>query len=106
MARNVYDFVAGDTGSVIQVTLRNKQTKTVIDLTSATVRFRFQIAEGPIKAPMMTVNSPSTAGVVQYQFVASDLTPGTMQAAVEVTFSDTTILSQLDEFTFQVREKI
>jgi len=106
MAGTLYDFVEGDTNSVIRVTIINKQTRAVIDLTGATVRFRFSIDAGPLKVPVMTINAPATDGVCQYQFVVGDLTPGTMDAAIEVTFGDTTILSQLDQFKFQVRTKL
>jgi hypothetical protein len=106
MAGTLYDFVEGDTNSVIRVTITNKQTKTVIDLTSATIRLVFSIDSGPVKSPIMTIVSPSTNGIVEYQFVTGDLTPGTMTAAIEITFSDTTILSQLDSFKFNVRAKL
>lgn len=106
MALTLYDFVAGDTNSVVRVTIINKQTRAVIDLTSATVLFIFSIDSGPTKSQTMTVLAPATAGVCEYQFVTGDLVVGTMSAAVQVTFADTTILSQLDSFTFQNRAKL
>ena len=106
MAGTIYDFVEADTNSVVRVTITNRQTKLPIDLTAATVRFRFSIDGGTVKAPTMTIVSPATAGVVEYQFITGDLTPGTMSAATEITFADTTILSQLDVFTFRVRAKL
>jgi hypothetical protein len=106
MAAPIFDFVALDTNSVVRVTIVNKQTRGVIDLTNATVLFIFSIDTGPTKSPTMTVLAPATAGIAEYQFVTGDLVAGTMSAAVQVTFADTTILSQLDSFTFQVRAKL
>jgi hypothetical protein len=106
MATSLFDFVAGDTNSVVRVTIVNKQTRVVVDLTGSTVNFIFSIGTGPTKSAVMTILSPATAGVCEYQFVAGDLVAGTMSAAIQVTFADTTILSQLDSFTFQVRAKL
>lgn len=106
MATTLYAFVAGDTNSVVRVTIVNKQTRDVIDLTGSTVRFIFSIDSGPTKSVVMTILSPATAGVCEYQFVTGDLVAGTMTANIEVTFADTTVLSQLDSFTFQVRAKL
>ena len=106
MAAPIYDFVALDTNSVVRVTIVNKQTRAVIDLTNATVVFIFSIDTGPTKSATMTVLVPATAGIAEYQFVTGDLVAGTMTAAIQVTFADTTILSQLDSFTFQVRAKL
>lgn len=106
MATSLYDFVAQDTNSVVRVTIINKQTRDVILLTGSTVRFIFSIDSGPTKSPIMTILSPATAGVCQYQFVTGDLVTGTMSANIEITFADTTVLSQLDSFKFQVRAKL
>ncbi len=106
MAVTIYNFVAGDTNSVVRVTIVNKQTRAAIDLTNATVLFIFSIDGGATKSATMTVLPPATAGVAQYQFVTGDLVAGVMIANIEVTFADTTILSQLDSFTFQVRAKL
>ena len=106
MATALYDFVALDTNSVVRVTIINKQTRAVIDLTNSTVLFIFSIDSGITKSATMTILSPATAGVCQYQFVTGDLTAGRMSAAVQITFADTTILSQLDSFTFDIREKL
>ncbi len=106
MAAPIFDFVAGDTNSVVRVTVVNKQTRAVIDLTNATVLFIYTIDTGSTQSRTMTVLSPATAGVVEYQFVTGDLVAGAMIANIEVTFADATILSQLDSFTFQVRAKL
>ena len=106
MAAPIFDFVAGDTNSVVRVTIINKQTRAVIDLTNATVLFIFSIDTGPTKSATMTVLSPATAGIAQYQFVVGDLVAGRMSAAVQVTFADTTVLSQLDTFIFEIRAKL
>ncbi len=106
MAVTIYDFVAGDTNSVVRVTIVNKQTRAVIDLTSATVLFIYTIDTGSTQSRTMTVLAPATAGVCEYQFVTGDLVAGTMIANIEVTFLDATILSQLDSFTFEVRAKL
>ncbi len=106
MAVTIYDFVALDTNSVVRVTIVNKQTRAVIDLTNSTVLFIFSIDGGPTKSATMTVLAPATAGVAEYQFITGDLVAGTMNANIEVTFADSTILSQLDSFIFQIRAKL
>jgi hypothetical protein len=106
MAAPIFDFVAADTNSVVRVTIVNKQTRGVIDLTNTTVLFIFSIDSGPTKSATMTVLAPALDGVVEYQFVVGDLVEGTMTAAIQVTFADTTILSQLDSFTFRIRAKL
>jgi len=106
MAATKFDFVQADTASVLRVTLLNKQTRVPIDLTGSTVRLIWSIDSGPTQSRVMTLVAPFTSGVCEYKFLAADLTPGKMTAATEITFADTSILSQLDSFTFQVRAKL
>lgn len=105
MAGTLYDFVENDTASVLVVTLVNKQTRVPIDLTGSTVRLVYTIDAGVTQSRVMAIVTP-LSGICQYQFITGDLTPGKMEAATEITFSDTTILSQLDSFIFQVRAKL
>ena len=107
MAAAIFTFVAGDTGSTVRITIVNKQTRKVIDLTNAaTILFIYTIDTGSTQSRTMTILSPATAGVCEYQFVTGDLVAGTMTANIEVTFTDSTILSQLDSFTFNIRAKL
>ena len=105
MASTKFDFVEADTASVVNVTIVNKQTRTPIDLTGSTVRLIYSIDDGSTQSRIMTIVTP-LSGVVEYKFAVDDLLPGTMTANTEVTFADTTILSQLDSFIFQVRAKL
>jgi hypothetical protein len=105
MGATLFTFVEADTASVLRVTLVNKQTLGAIDLTGSTVRLIYTIDDGSTQSRVMTLVTP-LSGICEYQFVTGDLTPGKMIANTEITFSDTTILSQLDSFTFQVRAKL
>jgi len=107
MAVTLFDFVEGDTNSTVRIPIVNKQTRAVIDLTNAaTVRFIYTIDSGSTQSRIMTILSPATAGICEYQFVTGDLVAGIMTANIEVTFTDSTILSQLDSFTFNIRAKL
>jgi ABC-type iron transport system FetAB ATPase subunit len=55
----------------------------------------------------MTVNSPPTAGIVQYQFVTADTpTPGVIRMAVILTFQDSTVITSTIENDVLIRAKI
>ncbi len=58
---------------------------TVIDLTSATVNIIYKIGTAAATTEAAAVQSPETAGKVQFQFSDGDLVAGTMQYQFHVT---------------------
>lgn len=102
-------LVAGDTGTVLRVTVRNQQSKGRLDLTGATVRLIWRIDGGAKQTRVMTlVDAPS--GVASYQFATGELTAiaygSTLTAEVEVTDAGGAILTQLQLLDFKVRAKL
>ena len=79
-----------------------------INLTSAmSAVLRISVNEAAAVSRSMTINSPLTAGVVQYQFVTAD-TPsvGKIKMEVVLTFQDGTIITSPVEDDIVVRPKI
>jgi hypothetical protein len=79
-----------------------------INLTSlSTALLRISVNEAPAVARSMTVNSPATAGVVQYQYITAD-TPalGKIRMEVVLTFQDGTVITSPIEDDVVVRAKI
>lgn len=104
------DLVEGDTGTVLDRTLRNKQTLQPINLLGATVTVRWTIDDGaPVQRTMTIVDA--AAGRVQYQFGVGDLVIGSgkessMRLNVVATDSSGKVLTELKPKTFTIRRKI
>lgn len=104
------DLVEGDTGTVLDFTVRNKQSATAIDLTGATVTLRWTIDGGtPVQQTMTLVDAPS--GRVSYQFGAGELAVPTgdksaMRLNVVVTDSGGKVVTQTKPITYTIRKKI
>jgi hypothetical protein len=79
-----------------------------LNLTSlSTAVLRISVNEAPAVSRSMTVNSPPTAGIVQYQYVTAD-TPalGKIRMEVVLTFQDSTVITSPIEDDVMVRAKI
>lgn len=104
------DFVEGDTGSVVDYTVVNRQTKTPIDLAGASVVVRWTINGGaPVQQSMTIVDASS--GRVSYQFGAGELavptgTESAMRLNVVVTDAGGKVLTQRTALTYKIRKKI
>lgn len=84
-----------DTAPSLKATLKDGDGN-VINLTDASVRFHMRTVGGAssVVDAAATVNSPATAGVVQYDWVAADtVTTGAYQAEFEVTYGNSKIES-------------
>lgn len=99
------EFVAGDTGSKLVATCKDKGTGDLIDLTGQTVRLKYRIAGGALQTKTMTVSSPSTAGKAEYLFLANELAAGEMVGEVEIEDGTGKIITQLDPFRLDIRAK-
>jgi len=81
-----YDFVEGDTGSILRITCKDKSDQ-VIDLSGADVVLKWNDSTGVLQEKNMTINSPATAGIIQYSFSAGELYPPSMLFSVRITDS-------------------
>lgn len=101
-----YDLVTGDTASVLRVTCKNRQTKVALDLTACTVHLHWINKSGVLVQRVMTIESPSTAGIVSYQFAAGEIESSTMKCEVQITNSSGKILTLLAPIELKVRREI
>lgn len=102
------DFVAGDQ-TLLRATFRNRQNKTLVDLTGATVRLIWRIDGGTKVTRVMTiVDAPG--GVASYQFAGDEITSiaygSTMTAEAEVTDAGGRVLTQVKVMEFKIRAKV
>jgi BppU N-terminal domain len=95
------NLVAGDTGSILQVTC-TRVDGSVIDLTGATVQLFWRATSGPPQKRTMTVVH-ATNGIVSYQFQAGELVMGGLVGEIEIDFPDTTVLTSALSFSIPVR---
>lgn len=100
------DYVAGDRTKLIRTCKDKDNDNAVIDLTGATVLLKYSIDGATLVTKTMTIQAPATAGKVEYEFTANDLTAGEMKGAVEVTDSASKVFTQLDPFTRTIRAKL
>lgn len=103
----VYDFVAGDTTSVLERQCKDSDGN-VIDLTSATVYVKFVTRDsrgrlGTRFSKTATITDAAN-GWIQYQFEAGELQAGTLfvDITIEIAGRDATNLEQLE---FKVRAR-
>lgn len=99
------EFTEGDTGSKFKPTCKNNSDGAIINLTGATIKLRYRISKGTLQEKTMTItNSPGTDGVVEYLFLTGELTPGAMEAHVEITKAGKLITS-LGPFKATIRPR-
>jgi hypothetical protein len=77
--------IAGDTITRVRATCKDANTSAIVDLTSTTVKLKYRINDGVLQTRTMTVVSPPTSGIVEYQFVTGDLTEGWFVGEIEIT---------------------
>lgn len=99
------DLVAGDTGSTLVITCKDKDSKAAINLNGKTVRVKFRLNGGILQTKEMAVTD-AAGGVAEYQFAAGELVKGTLRGEVEITDSGGLVLTQVEPFALSVRNKI
>lgn len=68
------DLVAGDSSSVLRVTVFDSETKEPMDLTGRTVTLRFRLNGGTVVPVAMTVlDQTNQRGKAEYEFQSADL---------------------------------
>lgn len=108
-----WHLVAGDTGTAIRGTIKDRQTAAPVDLTGAAVKLIWRIDGGTKVERAMTIvdlTQATNKGVARYQFAAGELTAvpygSTLTAEIEVTDAGGKALTGLDPIELKVRAKI
>lgn len=99
----MYQFVSGDTGSTLKVTCKNDSDNAVIDLTGATIKLKWKDSSSTLQTRTMTIVSPATSGIAEYQFLAGELFAGLMNFEIEITDSGGKIIRCLEIIAEKVR---
>jgi len=101
-----YQFVSGDTGSVLRVTCKNDSDNTAINLTGSTVSLRwFDRATDAVITKAMTLVTPAS-GICSYQFATGELVSPSMSFEVRITDGSSAIIRSLNLIDVDVREKL
>lgn len=99
-----YEFVQSDTGSKLQVTCKNDNDNSVIDLSNSTLELKWVDAAGALQTKTMTVTDAAN-GVAEYLFSGSELEAGKMSFEVEITTAGK-VISNLDLIKVTVRAEL
>lgn len=99
------EFVQDDSGSKLEVTCKNDADKSVIDLTGATVKARWNDKSGLVVEKTMTITD-AAGGVAEYQFAAGELEAGTTGYEIEITDAAGGIIKNLNLLLVNIRQKI
>lgn len=99
------NLVTGDTGSILEVTVKDKTTGAVVNLTGASVRFFWRDNEGTLQNVVATVTN-AAGGVVSHQFTAGQIIAPEMRVEVQVTDSLGNTTTGVDPVELVVREQI
>lgn len=97
------DLVTGDTGSTISVTCKSA-AGVAINLTGATVLFRWEGAAGLVEKAATITDAPN--GVCEYQFAAGEIIAPKMKIEVEITDSGGKVVTGTDLIELTVREEL
>jgi len=100
-----YDLVTGDTGSKLIVTIMDSDSGTVVDLTSCTVRFRWENETGEIVNRTATIPTPAN-GKAEYLFSAGEIIAPRMKIEVEVTDGTSLVVTGTNLIELSVREEL
>lgn len=86
MSATVYDFMSGDTLSVLRVNIVDSVGRQPVPLSTLfTASLVWSIDGGPSVSRAMNVLSGADDGAVEYQFTTGELVAGSMVAQVKLT---------------------
>lgn len=98
-------FVAGDTGSKLQVTCLNNDTELAYDLTGTTVTLQWLSSVGVLQTRTMTIDN-AVGGVASYVFAANELYSPSMRFEVKLTDLVGSVIRSLQTIDVVVRSPI
>ena len=99
-----YDLVTGDTGSILSVTILDKATGLPKNLTGCSALIRWGGDAGVVSYPMTITDVLN--GVVEYRFLAADITAPKMRIEIEVTDGAGFIVTGTELIELIVREEL
>lgn len=100
-----YDMVAGDTGTVLNVTCKDKATALIVDLTGCSVNLRWVNKTSAVTSVAMTIVS-AVAGTCKYQFTTDQLYDPAMTFEVKVVDALGKVVTSLDPIIVSVRKAL
>lgn len=98
-----FDFVSNDTGSVLNVTCKDKATALPLNLTGFTINLCWINQAAVLVTKAMTIATPA-AGLAKYQFLANELFAPTMIFEVRVFDPLGKLVTSLDPIIVSVRQ--
>lgn len=103
-----FDLVKGDGGSVLTVTIKDRETGTMLNLTGKTATLRYTLNGGAAQQRSMTVlNQTTSPGQVQYQFLTSDLSAaGELVGDVVIQSGESDQLTTVEALHLRVKSAI
>lgn len=99
-----YGFVSGDTGSVLRVTVVDKETKKPIPLTTPTYLEWIDQTGRKITREMEVTDADN--GIAQYKFQAGELYAPEMEFEVKTGTDPTDVLTSLQLIDIPVRKRL
>lgn len=99
-----FEFVEGDTGSILKVPCVRKDTKAVIPLTGATVSLIWTDSAGALQTKTMDIVDAAN-GITQYQFKANELFAPKMVFTIQIVDGSGNVLHNLEYIEVPVRRK-
>ena len=104
-----FNYVQGDTGPQIQVTLVDEETNTATNLTGATVTLHFRaVGETSVLFSRALYINPDTAttgvAIVQWQTSDLDRDAGTYEGEIEIVKASGLRETLFDTLRFRIRE--
>jgi hypothetical protein len=87
------EITQGDKPTIVQTCV--DENGVALDLTScSTATLHISVDGAPALARAMVINSPATAGIVQYQFVSADTAVvGNIEMEIVLAFADGTVIT-------------
>lgn len=100
-----HDLVAGDGGSKLVVTIKDRESGALIDLTGKTIKVRYAINGGTLQQRDMTaLNQTTSKGQAEYQFLTTDLTAaGELKGEVRLQAVQSDQLTTVDTFHLSIK---
>jgi hypothetical protein len=100
------EITQGDKPTLIQTCV--DENGVVLDLTTcSTATLHMAVDGAPALARAMVINTPLTAGIVQYQFIAADTAAvGNIEMEIVLLFADGTIITSPIDDDVVIRRKM
>lgn len=103
---STYDFVAEDSGPIIELQAKKWYDASVIDITGYTVTLKFILNDGDLQSRTATITDAAN-GKAQYRFAAGELGEGgNLRVEWMLTDGSGYLYTSNDSFTYKVRSRL